>query len=126
MGVEYEKRLNELKVYSAAEENSFARETMSSRIPSIAKNVLEHHQHRFTSDQVEQLTELYHAMVNDQAIQRISDAQDDSQMWLSELDKYKGYTWLKMPWFLSESYFFRLLLEFSGYFSTGFDPFSHK
>ena len=47
--------------------------------------------------------------------------------WNNELARYPGKTWLEVPWYWAEVYFYRRLLEAVGYFQPGawqaHDPF---
>ena len=97
---------------------------MSRRIPKIAKDVVNNMGDLLTCEQQEKLVKLHDDLMHDRALHYIdSELSEDASMWLSEVKKFKNKTWLEMPWFLSESYFFRVLLEYSGYFVTGNDPF---
>ena len=42
-----------------------------------------------------------------------------SQDWNHELRSLAGKTWLEIPWYFAESYFYRKLLEATGYFQPG-------
>ena len=52
------------------------------------------------------------------------------QEWNHELRRYAGKTWLEIPWYFAESYFYRKLLEATGYFQPGAgqgcDPFGKQ
>jgi uncharacterized protein with ATP-grasp and redox domains len=43
----------------------------------------------------------------------------DEQLWSQYLQPYLGQDWLQIPWFLAEAYFFRRMLEATGYFQPG-------
>jgi len=54
----------------------------------------------------------------------------DVEDWERYLKPYQGLNWLQVPWFMSETYFFRTILETTGYFRSGptkcLDPFSDQ
>ncbi len=43
----------------------------------------------------------------------------DAALWNQELAAYEGNTWLDLPWYLAESYFYRRLLEVVRYLEPG-------
>jgi hypothetical protein len=43
----------------------------------------------------------------------------DVELWNGALAAYGGRTWLEMPWYLAEAFFYRRLLEAVGYFQAG-------
>ncbi len=54
----------------------------------------------------------------------------DEVLWTEWVEPYRGQGWLKAPWFFSETYFYRRLLEATGYFREGpgrrYDPFTYQ
>jgi uncharacterized protein with ATP-grasp and redox domains len=69
------------------------------------------------------------AEIPDGAILPLDDPEaPDLQLWASYIQPYLGQGWLEVPWFLAETYFFRRVLEASGYFrperGQGIDPFA--
>jgi hypothetical protein len=52
----------------------------------------------------------------------------DLALWEGYLAPYAGQSWLEVPWFVAETYFYRRLLEATGYFQPGpghlADPFA--
>jgi hypothetical protein len=53
----------------------------------------------------------------------------DSADWAAYITPYEGQDWLKVPWFFAETYFYRRILEATGYFTAGHpgygrDPFA--
>jgi uncharacterized protein with ATP-grasp and redox domains len=54
----------------------------------------------------------------------------DSQAWNSYLAAVPGMNWLQIPWFTAEAYFYRRILEATGYFEAGpgymVDPYTRQ
>ncbi len=54
-------------------------------------------------------------------------AAPDEEAWNRYIASYEGMNWLEPPWFFSEHYFYRRIMEAIGYFQAGiyaeFDPF---
>lgn len=98
------------------EPGSFAEDTLSRRLPGIARSLLEEHWH------VQARTRLQ-ALVDDMPAGRLRPIQDpaapDIANWQADLQPYLGQTWLDAPWFVAEIYFFRRILEATGYFQPG-------
>jgi len=53
----------------------------------------------------------------------------DTILWDGYITPYLGKTWLELPWFFAEMYFYRRMLEASGYYQPGWgecrDPYTH-
>lgn len=100
-----------------ADPDSFPQRTVSGRLPSIARRVLEE------SDWHAQGRANLEALISDmpQGVLRPlrdSDA-PDAAAWERDLAPYLGQTWLEAPWFVAETYFFRRILEAIGYYQLG-------
>jgi hypothetical protein len=48
----------------------------------------------------------------------------DEALWNGWIDRYCGQTWLEIPWFIGETYFYRRIIEATGYFRPGPGRFS--
>jgi hypothetical protein len=44
--------------------------------------------------------------------------------WHDYVRPYLDHTWLEVPWFFAETYFYRRLVAMTDFFRTGFDPFA--
>jgi uncharacterized protein with ATP-grasp and redox domains len=62
-------------------------------------------------------------------IQPLRESAPDVPDWNRAQARYAGKTWLEIPWYFAEGYFYRRLLETVGYFQPGegqgHDPFKH-
>ncbi len=54
----------------------------------------------------------------------------DAGIWRELIDPYLGQSWLRVPWLFEEFYFYRRILEATGYFgagaTAGIDPFAQQ
>jgi uncharacterized protein with ATP-grasp and redox domains len=98
------------------EPGSFAEDTLSRRLPGIARSLLYEPWHP-------QAQTWLQALVDDMPHGRLRPIQDpgapDIANWQADLQPYLGQTWLDAPWFVAEIYFFRRILEATGYFQPG-------
>jgi len=99
-----------------AEPGSFAQDTLSRRLPGIARSLLD--QVRSQAARIN-----LQALADDMPAGRLRPIQDagapDLANWHADLQPYLGQTWLEAPWFVAEVYFFRRILEATGYFQPG-------
>ena len=99
-----------------AEAGSFAQDTLSRRLPGIARSLLDEVRGPAARANLQ-------ALADDMPAGRLRPIQDagapDLANWHTHLQPYLGQTWLEAPWFVAEVYFFRRILEASGYFQPG-------
>ena len=112
-----------------AEDGSFAHQTVVERLPRIAERVLEENDFPpgVTARLQSLLDEIPEANIR---LLRDSTAPDTIQ-WSEYVAPHLEHDWLQVPWFFAETYFYRRILEATGYFSVGsgqrVDPFlPHK
>jgi uncharacterized protein with ATP-grasp and redox domains len=98
------------------EPGSFAEDTLSRRLPNIARSLLEQSWHSPARSRLQ-------ALADDMPAGRLRPIQDpgapDISSWHNHMLPYLGQTWLDTPWFVAEVYFFRRILEATGYFQPG-------
>ena len=103
---------------------SFARKTIVERKPQIMRRVVEDND--YPAEVVRRLEALKQEIAAGQVHPLLEDAPDVAG-WNREVASYQGRTWLELPWYLAEVYFYRRLLEATGYFRAGplkgHDPF---
>ncbi len=103
---------------------SFARGTIVERKPQIIAQVLAGHD--YPAGIVAALHALRHEIAT-QPMRPLYEQAVDAPLWNAELDKYAGRTWLEVPWYFAETFFYRKLLEAVWYLQAGFwqgcDPF---
>ncbi len=103
---------------------SFARGTIVERKPQIIAQVLADH------DYPAEIVAALHAFRDEIASQPMEPLREQSAntaAWNDELARYAGRTWLEVPWYFAETYFYRKLLEAVRYLQPGpwqgIDPF---
>lgn len=110
---------------SGAEHGSFAHLTITERIPRIARETLA--ENDFSPDAAENLQQLIEEIPT-APIRCLRDAgAPDARDWREYVSPHLGKGWLEVPWFFAETYFYRRILEATGYYlpgpHQGFDPF---
>ncbi len=107
-----------------SEPGSFARHTIVVRKPQIIRRVLQDND--YPADIARALEELRDEIAH-RPVQSLPERASDHALWQGALAPLGGRTWLELPWFLAEAYFYRRLLEATRYFQPGpwaaHDPF---
>jgi hypothetical protein len=111
-----------------AESGSFAHHTVADRLPGIAQRTLA--ENDFPPAARTALQALIQE-IPDGTIRTLLDRiAPDITDWEGYVAPYHGQTWLQVPWFFAEAYFYRRILEATGYFSPGpgqgVDPFAYQ
>ena len=103
--------------FCGTEPDSFAEDTIARRLPEIAQRVIsENNFDQSTNERLRALiSELPHGLIR----QLIDEQAPDWLDWQKELQPFLGKTWLEAPFFASEMYFYRRILEATGYFQPG-------
>ncbi len=104
---------------------SFAHNTLKVRVPRILRDTIEAND--FPPDVLARLEALYTELTAGRIRPLEEDAPDVAQ-WNAWSEPCFGRTWLDVPWYWAEAYFYRRLLEATGYFQPGrmegVDPFA--
>jgi hypothetical protein len=110
-----------------SELGSFARRTIVERKPQIIRQVIEDNDYPLG---VVQALEAFRDEIASQPMRPLSEHAPDVAFWNRELAAYRGKTWLEVPWYFAETYFYRRLLEAVRYFQLGswegHDPFERQ
>ncbi len=103
---------------------SWAHSTVKQRLPEIAKRVIEENQFSVQiNDQLSTLT----AEIPGQPIRHLLDQHaPDFKIWQGYIKPNLGKKWLAVPWFFSETYFYRRIMEAVDYFNLKQDPFGYQ
>lgn len=109
-----------------AEPGTFAEDTILRRLPELAQRVLA--ENDFHPDQRARLDALI-AEIPTAPLRPLQDpGAPDEGMWQRALPALAGRDWLQTPWFVAEMYFFRRILEATGYYQPGlgqgYDPYA--
>lgn len=110
-----------------SEPDSFAYKTMTTRIPTVARQVLADYGAAYPAYIVQQVQRVHDELFENRPITPLKTTAPDGSHWQIALQPYIGQNWLNTPWYLAESFFYRQLVEASGYFGgdewAGRDPF---
>ena len=108
-----------------SEPGSFARRTIVERKPQIVSQVIEDND--YPPATIERLMAFAQEIASE-PLRPLRTEAPEADLWNGELAPYRGRTWLEMPWYLAEAFFYRRLLEVVGYFQPGpwqrCDPFA--
>jgi len=101
-----------------SEPGSFARKTIAERKAQIIARVIA--DHAYDDAVLARLAafrdEIMHPDRGSSSVRSLSDTIGDAAVWHTTLAPYRGHTWLQLPWYLAETYFYRRLLEAIGHF----------
>ena len=107
-----------------SDRGSWAQSTIVKRLPEIIDRILKDND--FNPGTIEEL-KLLRNELPEGTIQRLRDSSTaDFGEWESYITPYESSTWLEVPWFFAEVYFYRRIIEAVDYFHTGKDPFFHQ
>lgn len=109
-----------------AEIGTFAHRTVTVRIPEIGRRTII--ENNLPPQVVEKLQMLL-AEIPEGTVRSLEDRQaPDWAAWQQYSAPYLGMSWLEVPWFFAETYFYRRVLEATGYFQPGsglgYDPYT--
>jgi uncharacterized protein with ATP-grasp and redox domains len=99
-----------------SELGSFARSTIVERKPQIIGQVMA--DNGYPPDIVAALEAFRHEIAT-QPIQPLTEVAPDTEFWNQQAAVYRGRTWLELPWYFAETYFYRRLLEAVRYLQPG-------
>jgi len=102
-----------------AEKGTFTEYTFKKRLPDIARRTAKE---AGLSVEAQNRLEALAADLPDGVICPIEDrGAPDVDQWTTWMEPFFGLSWLEAPWFPAETYFFRRILEATGYFQAGPD-----
>ncbi|MGE5264285.1 MAG: damage-control phosphatase ARMT1 family protein [Acidobacteriota bacterium] len=99
-----------------SEEGSFARRTFEVRIPRIVKDTIAAND--FPPEILQALNSL-HDEITGGVITPLHQDAPDRRFWDLHSQEYIGKSWLDVPWYWAEAFFYRRVLEATGYFVPG-------
>jgi hypothetical protein len=100
-----------------AERGTFAEDTILHRLPGIARRVLS--ENTWQPVQQARLAELIAEIPHAPLRPLREGTAPDVRSWNRALSRLAGKDWLETPWFVAEMYFFRRILEATGYYQPG-------
>ena len=95
---------------------SFARHTILERKPQIIRQVLADNDY---VPSVLVALEAFREEIASRPLQPLIESAPDVTDWNHEQARYAGKTWLEIPWYFAETFFYRKLLQAVGYFQSG-------
>lgn len=111
-----------------AETGSFAWHTVTVRMPEIGRRILT--ENTFPAEIAARLEGLFAELPEGRVRPLQDDGAPDRADWERYVTPYIGQNWLEVPWFFAETYYYRRILEATGYFQPGrwqgFDPFASQ
>jgi uncharacterized protein with ATP-grasp and redox domains len=117
-------------ILHTSEAGSFAHKTLAERVPRILRSVITANDFPKPAggdDIVANLKELYVELTTG-VVRGLWEDTPDRSFWDPTNQPYLGHSWLDVPWFWAEAYFYRRILEATRYFQPGptraRDPFS--
>lgn len=113
------------QVLMTSKRGSFAQKTILHRKPQIINQVIADND--YSLEIIDKLILFKEEIVGNYKIQPLTEDTADVQQWNNLWIKYKNKTWLELPWYFAETFFYRRLLEVTKYFQPGVflskDPF---
>ena len=107
--------------------DSFAWRTFKYRIPAIVEEIIALNSF---PDAINQDLEELKQEITDGRIRGLREAASDLGFWEKVSRPYIGRSWLDVPWYWAEAFFYRRVLEATRYFQPGewhlFDPYAAK
>lgn len=108
-----------------SEPRSFARATIVERKPEIIRRVMADHAY---PPEIVAALEAFRDEIAHHPIAPLHEDAPDVEFWNAHQAQHAGKTWLEVPWYFAETYFYRRLLEAVRYFQPGpwygVDPFA--
>jgi len=110
-----------------SEPGSFAQDTLKVRVPAILRETIALND--FPAD-IRQALNALHAELVDGVIRGLTEDAADRAFWDPAGAAFVGRSWLDLPWYWAEAFFYRRVLEATRYFQPGpwqgFDPYDVK
>jgi uncharacterized protein with ATP-grasp and redox domains len=103
-------------VLMTSDPDSYARLTILERKPTIIAQVISDHHY---PDSIVANLNKFKSEIADHEIKPLIEKSLDTVVWNECVLNYSGKTWLELPWYFAETYFYRKLLEATGYFQPG-------
>ena len=116
--------LDLIKTYlpiNGLKEDSFARFTLQFRLPAIIDGVIK--DNRYAPEIEANLKDLKYKIIHGKIDDSIASGTDLEQ-WNIWIDPYRSMDWFEVPFYFAEAYFYRLLIDKTGFFTRGDDPFA--
>lgn len=100
-----------------SEPGSFTQLTVTQRLPAIVRRVIA--ENSFPPDINDKLERLANDLVDGYVPPLEDDGGADVAAWRNYISPYIGQRWVDIPWFVTETYLYRKIIEITGYFRPG-------
>jgi uncharacterized protein with ATP-grasp and redox domains len=104
-----------------SEIGSFAESTIKQRKPEILRRIIRDNQ--FSSDILNNLNRFLTEIQGDAPPNPLAEVTLDTVFWNEKLASLHPKSWFDLPWYFAEAYFYRRVLEATGYYQTKSDGF---
>ena len=99
-----------------SEPGSFARSTIVERTPQIIQQIIRDNDY---PPEIVEALQAFQQEIAGELLQPLQEMAPDSGFWNQEIAAYQDRSWLELPWYLAEAYFYRRLLEAVRYLAPG-------
>lgn len=103
---------------------TWAQSTVTVRLPNIAARVID--ENHFPAKVNQRITNLQEDIRNHGIRPLLDQGAPDQKAWEEYIQPYLDQSWLEVPWFFAEHYFYRRIMEAVDFFQLGQDPFSYQ
>ena len=115
-----------------SEIGTFTHHSVANRLPEIGRRMLT--ENTFSPPVESRIVALLDGIPEERIRHLSDDMAPDAAAWSSYIEPHKGQSWLQVPWFFAETYFYRRIMEATGYFGQGsaqgsgrgIDPFTYQ
>ena len=108
-----------------SEPGSFARKTIVERKPQILREVSQAHPY---PPEIQSALRAFADEIASEPVRPLREDAGDAALWNGVWSQYEGRTWLDIPWYFAETFFYRRLIEIVDFYSPGpwqgVDPFA--
>jgi len=99
-----------------SEVGSFARLTITERKPQIIEQVVADNAY---PPEIVAALHAFREEIAGKPVRPLAEPVADAAFWNQEMAAYRGRTWLELPWYLAETFFYRRVLEAVQYLAPG-------
>ncbi len=103
---------------------TWANSTVSKRLPDIAGRVIE--ENHYPEDINQNLFTLQEDIKHHSIRHLLDQKAPDQRSWEVYVQPYLDQNWFDVPWFFTEHYFYRRIMEAVDYFKLNLDPFGYQ
>lgn len=115
--------LSDYEYINSNEQESFARFTIEKRLPAVLQSIIDE---KVYQEKIQRALEgLLHELPA-LTVRPIKLDQVEQELWIDFFNRYEGLSILEVPFFYSEIYFYRYLLEVVNFSHNSIDPFLSK